>query len=64
MGDVDRIASLVHRGVSAVLFAALLISGAFVLGVQPVLGTVLMSISILPLLHALFAGLFRRRGPR
>jgi predicted unusual protein kinase regulating ubiquinone biosynthesis (AarF/ABC1/UbiB family) len=61
---LDRIAALVRRGVSAVLFAALLISGAFVLGAQPVLGTILMCLSILPLLHALFSGMLRRHGPR
>ena len=61
---LDRIAALVRRGVSAVLFAALLISGAFVLGAQPVLGTILMCLSILPLPHALFSGMLRRHGPR
>ena len=60
---LDRIDALVRRGVSALLFAALLIGGAVVLTANPVLGTVLMSVSVLPLLHALFAGLFRR-GPR
>ena len=60
---LDRIDGLVRRGVSALLFAALLIGGAVVLTANPVLGTVLMSASVLPLLHALFAGLFRR-GPR
>ncbi|WP_336629165.1 MULTISPECIES: ABC1 kinase family protein [unclassified Microbacterium] len=60
---LDRIDGLVRRGVSALLFAALLIAGALVLTANPVLGTVLMSVSALPLLHALFAGLFRR-GPR
>ena len=60
---LDRIDGLVRRGVSALLFAALLIGGAVVLTANPVLGTVLMSVSALPLLHALFAGLFRR-GPR
>ena len=60
---LDRIDGLIRRGVSGLLFAALLIGGAVVLAVNPVLGTVLMSVSVLPLLHTLFAGLFRR-GPR
>jgi hypothetical protein len=60
---LDHIDGLVRRAVSGVLFAALLIGGAIVLTPNPVLGTVLMSVSVLPLLHALFAGLFRR-GPR
>ncbi|OZB83202.1 MAG: ABC transporter [Microbacterium sp. 13-71-7] len=60
---LDRIDGLIRRGVSGLLFAALLIGGALVLAVNPVLGTVLMSVSVLPLLHTLFAGLFRR-GPR
>lgn len=60
---LDRIDGLIRRGISGLLFAALLIGGALVLAVNPVLGIVLMSVSALPLLHALFAGLFRR-GPR
>ncbi|MFJ4165465.1 ABC1 kinase family protein [Microbacterium sp. NPDC089698] len=60
---LDRIDGLIRRGVSGLLFAALLIGGALVLAANPVLGTVLMSVSVLPLLHTLFAGLFRR-GPR
>jgi predicted unusual protein kinase regulating ubiquinone biosynthesis (AarF/ABC1/UbiB family) len=60
---LDRIDGLVRRGVSALLFAALLIGGALVLTANPPLGVVLMSLSVLPLVHTLFAGLFRR-GPR
>ncbi|GAB6856130.1 ABC1 kinase family protein [Microbacterium xylanilyticum] len=60
---LDRIDGLIRRGVSALLFAALLIGGALVLAPAPALGIVLMSVSALPLLHALFAGL-SRRGPR
>ncbi|MBS1697845.1 MAG: AarF/ABC1/UbiB kinase family protein, partial [Actinobacteria bacterium] len=60
---LDHIDALVRRGVSGLLFAALLVSGAIVLAVNPALGIVLMSLSVLPLLHTLFAGLFRR-GPR
>ncbi|MDQ4215076.1 ABC1 kinase family protein [Microbacterium sp. ASV81] len=58
----DRLDALIRRGVSGLLFAGLLIAGAIVLTPNPVLGTVLMSVSGLPLLHALFAGFFRGRG--
>ncbi len=61
---LDHIDSLVRRAVSGVLFAALLIGGAIVLTPNAVLGVILMSASALPLLHALFAGMFRGRGPR
>jgi len=60
---LDRIDALVRRAVSGLLFAALLIAGALVLTANPALGIVLMSVSVLPLLHTLFAGSFRR-GPR
>ncbi|MBS1674445.1 MAG: AarF/ABC1/UbiB kinase family protein [Actinobacteria bacterium] len=60
---LDHIDALVRRGVSGLLFAALLVAGALVLAVNPALGIVLMSVSVLPLLHTLFAGMFRR-GPR
>jgi hypothetical protein len=42
--------------VSAVLFAALLIAGAVLRADDAVFGTVLMVASVVPLLHALFAG--------
>ncbi|GAA4489349.1 ABC1 kinase family protein [Microbacterium panaciterrae] len=61
---LDRIDGLIRRGVSAVLFGALLIGGAILLAPNAVLGIILMAVSALPLLHALFAGLFRGRGPR
>ncbi|MGN8026204.1 ABC1 kinase family protein [Microbacterium sp. 22242] len=60
---LDRIDGLIRRGISALLFGSLLIGGVLLLTVNPVLGVVLMSVSVLPLLHTLFAGLFRR-GPR
>ena len=60
---LDRIDGLIRRGISGLLFAALLIGGALVLGANPPLAIVMMSVSVLPLLHALFAGLLRR-GPR
>ncbi len=57
---IDRIELLVRRILSVALFAALLVAGVLALTPNPVLGTVLMSVSVLPLLHALFAGMFRR----
>jgi predicted unusual protein kinase regulating ubiquinone biosynthesis (AarF/ABC1/UbiB family) len=61
---LDRVEGVARRVVSAVLFAALLIGGAVLVAPNPVLGTTLMILSALPLLHALFAGLVGRRGPR
>ncbi|RKT37172.1 putative unusual protein kinase regulating ubiquinone biosynthesis (AarF/ABC1/UbiB family) [Microbacterium sp. AG1240] len=61
-----RIGSLERMGrriVSAVLFSALLIAGAVLRVDDAAFGTVLMSISVVPLLHALFAGFTNRRGP-
>lgn len=52
-----------RRIVSAVLFAALLVGGIVIRGSEPVFGTVLMAVSALPLLHALFAGVLGRRRP-
>lgn len=57
-----RVARLEHtarRLLSAILFGALLITGAVLRADEAVFGTVLMIVSILPLLHALFA---RGRG--
>jgi predicted unusual protein kinase regulating ubiquinone biosynthesis (AarF/ABC1/UbiB family) len=56
---VARLERSVGRVVSAVLFGALLIAGAVLRVEDAVLGTVLMTASVLPMLHALFAG---RRG--
>ncbi|WP_194410803.1 ABC1 kinase family protein [Microbacterium cremeum] len=53
-----------RRVVSAVLFAGLLVAGAVLRPDEPMFGTVLMALSVIPLLHALFAGLGGRRGPR
>jgi len=61
---LDRLEGVARRVVSAVLFAALLIGGGVVVGTDPALGTTLMVVSVLPLVHALFAGLVRRRGRR
>jgi predicted unusual protein kinase regulating ubiquinone biosynthesis (AarF/ABC1/UbiB family) len=52
-----------RRIVSAVLFAGLFIGGAVLLQAVLPLGIVLMCLSVLPLLHALFAGVIGRRGP-
>jgi predicted unusual protein kinase regulating ubiquinone biosynthesis (AarF/ABC1/UbiB family) len=58
----------VRRAISAVIFAALLVGGALLVllphGRGLVLGIVLMSVSAVPLLHALLAGLVAGRGPR
>ena len=59
-----RIGALERMGrqvISAVLFAALLIGGILLRADDTVFGTVLMIASALPLLHALFAGVTRRR---
>ncbi len=59
---VARLERTTRRVVSAILFAGLLIAGAVLYAsgaANVVLGTVLMVASVLPLLHALFAG---RRG--
>ncbi|MEL4319897.1 AarF/UbiB family protein [Leifsonia sp. YIM 134122] len=53
---VARLERTARRVVSAVLFGALLIAGAVVRADDVVFGTVLMVASIVPLLHALFAG--------
>jgi predicted unusual protein kinase regulating ubiquinone biosynthesis (AarF/ABC1/UbiB family) len=56
---VARLERTIARAVSALLFGALLIAGAVLRTDDAVLGAVLMVASVLPLLHALFAG---RRG--
>jgi predicted unusual protein kinase regulating ubiquinone biosynthesis (AarF/ABC1/UbiB family) len=60
---LDRLERAGRRVVSAVLFAGLLIGGILLRVDDAVLGTVLMAVSVLPLLHALFAGVAGRRGP-
>jgi predicted unusual protein kinase regulating ubiquinone biosynthesis (AarF/ABC1/UbiB family) len=56
---VGRLERTLGRVISAVLFGALLVAGAVVRADDAVFGTVLMVLSVIPLLHALFAG---RRG--
>jgi predicted unusual protein kinase regulating ubiquinone biosynthesis (AarF/ABC1/UbiB family) len=58
IGALERIG---QRVISAILFAALLLGGILLRASDPVFGTVLMIASALPLLHALFAGVTRRR---
>jgi predicted unusual protein kinase regulating ubiquinone biosynthesis (AarF/ABC1/UbiB family) len=60
-----RIAGLERVGrrvLSGVLFAAVLVGGILLRRDDVVLGTVLMAASVLPLLHALFAGIAGARG--
>jgi predicted unusual protein kinase regulating ubiquinone biosynthesis (AarF/ABC1/UbiB family) len=61
-----RLGNIARTGrqiISAILFAALLIGGVLLRAEDVVFGTVLMAVSVLPLLHALFAGIVARRGP-
>jgi predicted unusual protein kinase regulating ubiquinone biosynthesis (AarF/ABC1/UbiB family) len=58
---VARLEQVGRRTLSGMLFTALLVGGAVLRPEDPVLGSVLMTGSILPLLHALFAGVFGRR---
>ena len=60
---LKRLERMGRRVVSAVLFAGLLISGAVLRAEDLTIGTVLMIASLLPLLHALFAGFSGRQGP-
>jgi predicted unusual protein kinase regulating ubiquinone biosynthesis (AarF/ABC1/UbiB family) len=51
-----RLERLVRRAVSAVVFSGLLIGGTLLLPVNAVLGIILMSVSALPLAHAVLGG--------
>ena len=53
----------VRRVISAVLFGVLFIAGIIVIERNETLGTWMLIVSAVPLLHALFAGVFARRGP-
>jgi len=57
-----RLERMGRRAVSAVLFAGLLISGAVLRSQDLAIGTALMILSVLPLLHTLFSGFLRRPG--
>ena len=60
LADLERLGL---RVISAILFTALLIGGILLRPADIVLGTVLMAVSALPLLHVIFAGVVARRGP-
>jgi predicted unusual protein kinase regulating ubiquinone biosynthesis (AarF/ABC1/UbiB family) len=60
LSSIDR---TVRRVISAIIFAALLIGGILLRVEDVAFGTVLMAVSALPLLHAVFAGVVARRGP-
>lgn len=57
------LARTVRQLISAVLFGVLFIGGLLVVDRDNVLGTWLMILSGIPLLHALFAGVIARLGP-
>jgi predicted unusual protein kinase regulating ubiquinone biosynthesis (AarF/ABC1/UbiB family) len=54
--QVARLDRTIRRVVSAVLFGALLIAGVLLRVDEAVFGTVLMAVSVIPLVHAVFAG--------
>jgi predicted unusual protein kinase regulating ubiquinone biosynthesis (AarF/ABC1/UbiB family) len=64
---LDRRLATIERGIrqaiAAILFAALLIGGVLLRPHFVVFGTVLMAVSALPLLYAVFAAVVARRGP-
>ncbi|KRE30443.1 AarF/ABC1/UbiB kinase family protein [Agromyces sp. Soil535] len=59
---VARLERTARRITSAVLFVGLFIGGILLRVDEPVWGGALIAVSVIPLLHALFAGVFRRRG--
>ncbi len=59
-----RLERAAQRIVSAVLFVGLFVGGILLRYDSPGWGVALMVVSVFPLLHAVFAGLFNRRGPR
>jgi len=61
LGNLERMARQV---IAAIIFAALLIGGILLRSNHfVVFGTILMAVSALPLIYAIFAGLVARRGP-
>lgn len=58
-----RLERAAQRIVSAVLFVGLFVGGILLRVDEPVWGVALMVASVVPLLHAVFAGVFGRRGP-
>lgn len=61
LGRLERIGL---RVISAVLFAGLVIAGALLMPTAAALGTILIAGSVLPLLHAVFAGVVGRNRRR
>jgi predicted unusual protein kinase regulating ubiquinone biosynthesis (AarF/ABC1/UbiB family) len=59
-----RLERAAQRIVSAVLFVGLFVGGILLRVDEPVWGVALIVASAVPLLHAVFAGLFGPRGPR
>ena len=57
LGRLERIGL---RVISAVLFAGLVVGGALLMSPNPVLAIVLLSASLIPLAHAVFAAVFGR----
>ena len=60
---ISGLERMVRQLISAVLFGVLLIGGIGLRSDDAVFGTVLMIVSAVPLIHALFAGVIARRGP-
>lgn len=58
---LTRLELLARRVISAVIFAGMLIGGIMLRASDPVPGTAMMILSGVPLLFAVFAGMFRRR---
>jgi Predicted unusual protein kinase len=56
--ELRRVERLLKRVISAVVFMALLISGTLLRTQYPGFGNTFMLISVLPLFHALFSGIF------
>ncbi|MBM7503727.1 ABC1 kinase family protein [Agromyces aurantiacus] len=61
MARLERVAG---RIVSAVVFVGLFLGGIQLRADEPGWGITLMVVSVVPLLHAVFAGVFGPRGPR
>lgn len=57
---LDRLEGIARRIGSGVLFAAMLVGGALLVPTLPPLGITLLCVSVLPLLHSVFAGIGRR----
>ena len=57
---LDALMRIGTRVISAVMFAGLAIGGALLLAPVPPLGIVLLSVSVVPLAHAIFSGVGRR----